>query len=63
MPLHGWKHIRTDSLTESHMTFGKGHELAEIYLKRTPDEHGRYYVTRLIVEIRVKGEAGEQAGS
>jgi len=53
MPKHGWRHVTTDGFVETHMRFSKGPERAEIYLKRTPDEHGRYYVTRLVVEIGV----------
>lgn len=53
MPKHGWKHVQTDGFAETHLRFSKGPERAEIYLKRTPDEDGRYYVTRLVVEIGV----------
>jgi hypothetical protein len=53
MPKHGWRHVTTDGFIETHMRFTKGPERAEIYLKRTPDEDGRYYVTRLVVEIGV----------
>jgi hypothetical protein len=54
MPLHGWTYHETVGYSETHLRFSKGLERAEIFLKRTPDENGRYYVTRLIVEIGVK---------
>ncbi len=54
MPLHGWKHIATDGYAETHISFSKGLERAEVFLKRTPDENGRYFVTRLIIEIGVR---------
>ena len=53
MPLHGWRFVTADGFAETHLRFSKGPERAEIYLKRTPDENGRYYVTRLIVEVGV----------
>jgi hypothetical protein len=54
MPKHGWNYETTDQLGETRLVFSKGPESAEILLKRTPDENGRYYVTRLIARVGVK---------
>ena len=54
MPRHGWSYEKTDQLRETRLVFSKGPESAEILLKRTPDENGRYYVTRLVARVGVR---------
>jgi hypothetical protein len=55
MPIHGWEHISgTEDLGEQQLRYRKGDEYAEVLIKRTPDERGHHYVTRLIVKIGVE---------
>ena len=55
MPIHGWEHISgTVDLGEQQLRYRKGAEYAEVLIKRTPDEQGHHYVTRLIVRIGVE---------
>ncbi|MGE4613917.1 MAG: hypothetical protein AAEJ46_06245 [Planctomycetota bacterium] len=55
MPIHGWEYVSTiDDLGEQQLRYRKGDEYAEVLIRRTPDENGQHYVTRLIVRIGVE---------
>ncbi|MGA1203441.1 MAG: hypothetical protein ACYTGJ_09250 [Planctomycetota bacterium] len=54
MPIHGWSLESEEQVGERRLVFSKDTESAEILLKRTPDENGRYYVTRLVTRVGVR---------
>ncbi len=55
MPIHGWEAVSNfDDFGEQQMRYRKGDEYAEVFIKRTPDDQGQHYVTRLIVRIGIE---------
>ena len=54
MPLHGWNRSGGDRQNGIRLLFTKGDEESEIVLKRTVDDKGEFYITRLTARIGVR---------
>ncbi|HIN80997.1 MAG TPA: hypothetical protein EYN00_07975 [Planctomycetes bacterium] len=54
MPIHGWTFQLEDQPGGLRSRFTRGDEFAEILIKRTPDERGHHYVTRLLINVGVQ---------
>lgn len=54
MPIHGWTLELEDQPGDLRTRFTRGDEFAEVLSKRTPDERGHHYVTRLTINVGIR---------